>query len=135
MLHILKTSYLEHIFMYSFLWARTAMCKNKSITTVLMHCWFWKSGILYYYFFRGQPQEMPHYIFCPRQKNNFQDFQNQRCIGIFMSQREGERERASERENKSADNYISELPGPKWKIRELQRKERYSMWLTLPRGS
>ncbi len=58
-----------------------------------------KPGILF--FFRGQkgrgplekPQEMPHYMFCPRQKNNFQDFKNQRCIAIFMSQRERERER------------------------------------------
>jgi hypothetical protein len=41
--------------------------------------------------FRGQkglgslekPQEMPQYMFCHRQKNNFQDFQNQRYIGII----------------------------------------------------
>ncbi len=40
-----------------------------------------------------KPQEMPRYMFCPRQKCNFQDFQNQRYISIFMSQRERERER------------------------------------------
>jgi hypothetical protein len=37
-------------------------------------------------------------MFCPKQKNNFQDFQNQRYIGIFMSQREIEREQEQERE-------------------------------------
>jgi hypothetical protein len=67
--------------------------------------------------FRGQkglgplekPQEMPHYMFCPRQKNNFQDFENEKYIGIFMSQRErdrkrerkGERKRERERERES----------------------------------
>jgi hypothetical protein len=45
-----------------------------------------------------KPQEMPHYMFCPRQKNNFQDFQNQGYIGIFMSQREIDRWREKERE-------------------------------------
>ncbi len=42
---------------------------------------------------------MPHFVFCPRQKNNFQDFQNQRCIGIFMSQRR-RREKKEERREK-----------------------------------
>ncbi len=60
--------------------------------------------------FRGQkgrdplekPQEMPHYMFYPRQKNNFQDFQNQRFIGIFMSQRRREKrdERGERREER-----------------------------------
>ncbi len=106
------------------------------------------------------PRKTPRnalYMFCPRPKNNFQDFQNQRCIGIFMSQREERREKRDERwemrekrrekrderretrderwemrerENKSAGDYISKLPGPKWKIRGLHRKERYSMYLT-----
>jgi hypothetical protein len=40
-----------------------------------------------------KPQETPYYVFCPRQKNNVHDFQNQRYIGIFMSQRARERER------------------------------------------
>jgi hypothetical protein len=43
-----------------------------------------------------KPQETPHYVFCPRQKNYFHDFQNQRYIGIFMSQRARERERERE---------------------------------------
>jgi hypothetical protein len=46
---------------------------------------------------------MPHYMFCPRQKNNFQDFLNQRCIGIFMSQRERERDREREREGEGGE--------------------------------
>ncbi len=40
---------------------------------------------------------MPHYMFCPGQKNNFQDFQNQTYIGIFMSQRGRARVRARAR--------------------------------------
>ncbi len=129
-----------------------------------MYPWFWKSGILYFFLWakhimghfagskrlrppRKTPKKCPHYMFCPRQKNNFQDFQNQRCIGIFMSQRRrrekrderretrDERRETSERENKSAGDYISKLPGPKWKIHGLHRKERYSMYLTLPRRS
>jgi hypothetical protein len=53
---------------------------------------------------RGVLKTHHHYMFCPRQKNNFQDFQNQRCIGIFVpkrergEERERERERARERE-------------------------------------
>jgi hypothetical protein len=27
-----------------------------------------------------KPREMPHYMFCPRKKNNIPDFQNQRYI-------------------------------------------------------
>ncbi len=46
-------------------------------------------------------QEMPHYIFCPIQKNNPLHFQNQRYIGIFMSLREREREREREQERVS----------------------------------
>ncbi len=64
---------------------------------------------------------MPH---CPEKikKNNPLHFQNQRYIGIFLSQREkgggerrGEREREIERkrERKSAGDYISKPPGPK----------------------
>jgi hypothetical protein len=34
-----------------------------------------------------KPQEITHYMFAP-DKKNLQDFQNQRYIGIFMSQRE-----------------------------------------------
>jgi hypothetical protein len=40
-------------------------------------------------------------MFCPGQKNDLLDFQNQRCIGIFMSQRERERKRESERKSES----------------------------------
>ncbi len=39
---------------------------------------------------------------------------------------ERERERARVRTRKSAGVYISKLPGPKWKIRELYLKEWYS---------
>ncbi len=46
-----------------------------------------------------------------------------------------ERWETSGLENKSAGDYISKPPGPKWKICGLHRKERYSMYLTLPRGS
>ncbi len=51
-------------------------------------------------FFEGvkKSQEMPHYMLCPRQKKNLQDFHNQRYIGIFMSLRERERDRGGERE-------------------------------------
>jgi hypothetical protein len=85
-------------------------------------------------------EEMPHF-FAPDNKNYFQDFENQRYIGIFMSQRVREREREREiktkresesksgkgkekgtgkgtgkgkgREHKSADDFFSKLPGPK----------------------
>jgi hypothetical protein len=58
-------------------------------------------------------------MFCPRQKCNFKDFQNQRYISIFMSQREREREREREnkkererkREYKSPGDFISKPPG------------------------
>ncbi len=46
-----------------------------------------------------------------------------------------ERRETSELENKSAGDYISKPPGPKWKIRGLHRKERYSMYLTRTRDS
>ncbi len=45
-----------------------------------------------------------------------------------------ERQETSEQENKSEGDYISKLPRPKWKIRQIL-KERYSMYLTLPRDS
>ncbi len=43
--------------------------------------------------FRGQkglgplekPREMPHYMFCPRKKNNIPDFLNQRCINSYIA--------------------------------------------------
>ncbi len=42
---------------------------------------------------------MPLYMFCPRQqKINLLDFQNQRYIGTFMSQKERERARARAKE-------------------------------------
>ncbi len=44
-----------------------------------------------------KPQEMPHYMFCPRQNNNFQDFLNQRWL-VFLCPKEREREREKERE-------------------------------------
>jgi hypothetical protein len=58
-------------------------------------------------FFRGvkkveAPQKspkLPHYMFCPRQKNNPLHFLNQRYIGILMSLREIARQRESERES------------------------------------
>ncbi len=105
-----------------------------------------------------KPQEMPHYMFCPRQKNNFQDFQNQRCIGIFMSQRrrremrdkrtrdkrwemrdERVRERESERRRVSKRIIVRSIiflnrPGQNDKSGKYW-KERCSMYLTFPRGS
>jgi hypothetical protein len=49
--------------------------------------------------------EMPHYMFCPRQKNILLDFQHQRYIGIFFipareREREGGRESKRERAKK-----------------------------------
>jgi hypothetical protein len=44
------------------------------------------------------PKKCPIISYAPRQINNFQDFQNQRYIGIFMSQREREQEQEQERE-------------------------------------
>ncbi len=83
----------------------------------------------------GKFQEMPQYMFCPRQKINPMHFQNQRYIGIFMSLREREREkerarararaiararakarvreRERERERKIPGDYISKPPEPK----------------------
>ncbi len=43
------------------------------------------------------PKKCPIICFDPDKKNNFQDFQNQRYIGIFMSQREREKKRERER--------------------------------------
>ncbi len=95
-----------------------------------MYLWFWKSwrifflvwGKTYNGAFRGvfryaqdnlgvkkvpapldKLREMPHFVFCPRQKKNIlHDFQNQRYISIFMSQRARERERKRERERERA---------------------------------
>jgi hypothetical protein len=48
------------------------------------------------------PKKCPIICFAPDKKNNIQDFQNKRYIGIFMSQREreGGRERARARVRK-----------------------------------
>jgi hypothetical protein len=68
---------------------------------------------------------MPQYMFCPRQKNNIQDFQNPRYI-LFLCPKENARERARvgkgkekeregkerESEYKSVGDYISKSPGP-----------------------
>jgi septal ring factor EnvC (AmiA/AmiB activator) len=45
-----------------------------------------------------------------------------------------ERRETSELESKSAGYYISKPPGPKWKIRGLHRKERYSMYFYVPQA-
>jgi hypothetical protein len=89
-----------------------------------MYRWFWKWGRLF--FFKGKtyngsfwgysqdnlgvkrslpPRKIPRnapLLFCPRQKNNFLHFQNQRYIGIFYGhEKEGERERARKIERES----------------------------------
>jgi hypothetical protein len=48
----------------------------------------------------NNPKKCPIIFFCPPppRKNNLQDFQNQRYMGIFMSLREIKREREKERE-------------------------------------
>ncbi len=46
-------------------------------------------------FFAGIPKKCPIMCF---ETNNFPHFHNQRCIGIYMSQREREGERERERE-------------------------------------
>jgi hypothetical protein len=66
------------------------------------------------------PKERPHYIFCPRQKNNPLHFQNQRYIGIVFvperereterqRQRDGEREKEREREKARATELKREI--------------------------
>jgi hypothetical protein len=61
---------------------------------------------------------LPHYMFCRRQKNNLQDFQNQRYIGIFMSLRERERQRKRDREREIERERGIEIGGD----REIDRK-------------
>jgi hypothetical protein len=99
-------------------------------------------------------QEMPHYMFCARQKTNALHFQNHRYIGIFMPLRERERERASESESKSKSESERESKREeKEKVRAIiflnrtyqneksthyctqYRKKRYNMYLTIPRDS
>jgi hypothetical protein len=69
-------------------------------------------------------QEMPHYMFYPRQKICLLDLQNQRYIGIFMSRREKEgekrreRERASERAKARATATVREEEKDKERERE-----------------
>jgi hypothetical protein len=72
-------------------------------------CWLKKS------------QEMPHYMFCLRQKNNPLHFQNQRDIGIFMSLREREREQC-ERERESARREMEEKAKDTDKEKERDKK-------------
>ncbi len=78
-----------------------------------MHRWFWKCGRLFFFagkllygpfqgiFWGGQDffdplncaersplkiaRKMAHKVICPKTKNNLPNFQNQRCIGIFIS--------------------------------------------------
>jgi flagellar biosynthesis/type III secretory pathway protein FliH len=54
------------------------------------------------------PKKCPIICFAPEQKNNFQDFQNQRYIDIFMSQWEKERERESKSKSESENKSESE---------------------------
>jgi hypothetical protein len=71
---------------------------------------------------------------CPKEGGERRDKREERRE-IRDKKRESDRRETSERENTSAGNYISKPPGPKWKIRGLHRKERYSMYSNLPRGS
>jgi hypothetical protein len=63
-------------------------------------------------------KKCPIICFAPDKNNNFQDFQNQRYIGIFMSQerdRKRERERERERESKSKSKSKTESESRKGK--------------------
>jgi hypothetical protein len=142
-----------------------------------MYRWFWTCGRLIFFagkhiighfegFFEGaetyaqdnlggqkdqgpleKSQEMPHYIFCPRQKNNPLHFQNQWYIGIFMSlrarKREWERDRARarareqeqerERESKSESKSKSEIERERERKRKREReKVRVIIFLSRP---
>ncbi len=67
---------------------------------------------------------MPHYMFCPSQKNNPLHFQNQRYIGIFMSLRErerGEGERGGERAREKKKEKVKEKEKEKERVKKCGR--------------
>ncbi len=83
-------------------------------------------------------QEMPYYMFCPRQKKKIisRTFKIRGAL-VFLCPKEGEERRetrderretreerreTSERENKSSGDNISKPPGPKWEIRQILKR-------------